>query len=118
MVARDAPRAVEPSYSTSPVVSSMRPLAQTLDRGRGVRDEADRAAALLELQDLADALALERLVADSEHLVQQQDVRVARATAIAKPSRMCIPDEYVRTGRSMNRSSSANATISSSRSRT
>ena len=39
-------------------------------------------------------------------------------TAIANPSRMCIPDEYVRTGRSMKLSSSANATISSSRSRT
>ena len=36
--------------------------------------------------------------------------------ATAKPSRMYIPDEYVRTGLSMNRSSSAKATISSKRS--
>ena len=39
-------------------------------------DEDDRAAALLELEDLAEALALERLVADGEDLVEQQDVRV------------------------------------------
>ena len=32
--------------------------------------------ALLELEDLAEALALERLVADGEHLVEQQDVGV------------------------------------------
>ena len=37
-----------------------------------------------------------------------------RCEAIANPSRMYIPDEYVRTGRSMKRSSSANSTISSS----
>ena len=35
--------------------------------------------------------------------------------AIEKPSRISIPDEYVRTGKSMNRSSSENATISSKR---
>ena len=39
-----------------------------------MRDEDDRAAALLELEDLAEALALERLVADGEHLVEQQHV--------------------------------------------
>ena len=38
--------------------------------------------------------------------------------ATEKPSRMYIPDEYVRTGRSMNCSSSANETISSIASRT
>ena len=52
-----------------------RALAETLDRGRVVRDEHDRAAAALELEDLAEALALEGLVADGEHLVEQQDVR-------------------------------------------
>ena len=53
-----------------------RALAEPLDLGRVVRDEDDRAAALLELEDLAEALALERLVADGEHLVEQQDVGV------------------------------------------
>ena len=38
--------------------------------------------------------------------------------ATENPSRMNMPDEYVRTGRSMNRSSSANETISSIASRT
>ncbi len=37
--------------------------------------------------------------------------------AIANPSRMYIPDEYVRTGRSMKSSRPAKATISSSFSR-
>ena len=37
--------------------------------------------------------------------------------AIAKPSRMYIPDEYVRTGRSMKRSSSVNSMMSSRESR-
>ena len=36
-------------------------------------------------------------------------------TAIEKPSRMYMPPEYVRTGRSMKRSSSLNSTISSNR---
>ena len=39
-----------------------------------MRDEDDRPAALLELEDLAEALALELLVADREHLVEQQHV--------------------------------------------
>src|SRR6185295_6343409 len=39
-----------------------RPIAEPLDRSRIVRDEDDRAAALFEVEDLAEALALERLV--------------------------------------------------------
>src|SRR5205814_3895592 len=34
----------------------------------------DRAAVALEVEDLAEALALERLVADREHLVEQEHV--------------------------------------------
>ena len=51
-------------------------LAQALDLSRVVRDEDDRAATLLELEDLAEALALEGLVADGEDLVEQEDVGV------------------------------------------
>ena len=53
-----------------------RALAQPLDRGRVVRDEDDRPTALLELEDAAEALPLELLVAHCEHLVEQQHVRV------------------------------------------
>ena len=49
-------------------------VAQPLDGLRVVRDEEDRAAAVLELGDLPEALPLELLVADGEHLVEQQHV--------------------------------------------
>ena len=64
-------RAVE---RDEPVLQQHRAIAEALDRRSVVRDEDDRAAALLELEDLAEALPLERLVADGEHLVEQQDV--------------------------------------------
>jgi hypothetical protein len=51
-------------------------LAQPFDLSRVVRDEDDRAAALLELEHLAEALPLECLVADGEHLVEQEHVGV------------------------------------------
>ena len=63
-------------------------------------DEEDRAAPLLERGDHAEALALEALVADGEDLVEQQHVRLeVRGDREAEPH--VIPDEYVRTGRSM-----------------
>ena len=51
-----------------------RAVAEPLDGLCVVRDEDDRAAAVLELGDLAEALSLELLVADREDLVEQQDV--------------------------------------------
>ena len=51
-------------------------VAEALDCGCVVRHEHDRAAALLELEDLAEALALELLVADREDLVEQEHVCV------------------------------------------
>ena len=52
-----------------------RAVAEALDGARVVRHEHDRSAAILELGDLAEALPLELLVADREHLVEQQHVR-------------------------------------------
>src|SRR6185312_10863046 len=49
-------------------------VAQALDGARVVRYEDDRAAAVLELRDLAEALALELLVSDREHFVEKQYV--------------------------------------------
>src|SRR4029078_2433050 len=53
-----------------------RPLAKTLDRRRVVGDEAGRPARPLEREDPSEALSLERLIADGEDLVQQEDVGV------------------------------------------
>ena len=63
-----------PALDRAAVVEQHRLVAEPLDRGRVVRDEDDRPAAALEVGDLAEALLLERLVADREHLVQQQHV--------------------------------------------
>ena len=63
-------------------------LAQALDGGGVVRDEHDRPALLLEGEDPPEALPLERLVADGEDLVQQEDVRVEeRGDGEAEPHR-------------------------------
>ncbi len=51
-------------------------VAQVADLVGGVADQDDRAALCLELGDLVHALALERLVADGEDLVDQQEVGV------------------------------------------
>ena len=59
-----------------PVAQEHRALAEPLDRRSIVRDEHDRPAALLELRDPTEALALELLVADGEDLVEQQHVGV------------------------------------------
>src|SRR4029453_2079233 len=57
-----------------PVVEDDPAAADPRDQVQGVGHEQDRAAALLELADLVQALALERLVADGQDLVDQQDV--------------------------------------------
>ena len=77
-----------PSNATAPSCSSTRAVAEPLDRGRVVRDEQDRAAALLERGDDAEALSLEALVADREDLVEEQDVRLEeRGDREAEPHR-------------------------------
>ena len=58
------------------VAEEDRAAAEALDRRGVVRDEDDRPAALLELEDLGEALALELLVADREDLVEQEHVGV------------------------------------------
>ena len=51
-------------------------VAKPFDGGRVVRDEEDRAAALLEGRDDAEALPLEALVPDGEDLVEEEHVRL------------------------------------------
>lgn len=51
-------------------------VAHLLHLAEGVRDDDDRLAGLLEGADAVEALALERLVADGQDLVDEQDVGV------------------------------------------
>ena len=59
-----------------PLAKEDRAIAETLDGGCVMRDEDDRSTALLELEDLPEASALELLVPDCEDLVEQQHVGV------------------------------------------
>ena len=74
------------------VVEHDRAVADAAHEVGGVGDEEDRAALLLELLDPLDALALERLVADREHLVDEKDVGVD-VHRDREPSRTYMPDE-------------------------
>ena len=65
-----------PLLEHAPVLEHDRAVAEPLDRARVVRDEDDRPAGALEVADPAEALLLERLVANGEHLVEQQHVRL------------------------------------------
>ena len=53
-----------------------RAVAEALDRAHVVRHEEDRAALLLQPEELVEALLLEAGVADREHLVDQQHVGI------------------------------------------
>ena len=64
-----------PALDDAAMLEQDRAVAELLDRRWAVRDEHHRPAAPLVVPDLAEALVLEGLVADGEHLVQQQDVR-------------------------------------------
>ena len=59
----------------APLIEPERALAEARDRAEVVRDEHDRLLRGAELADLGEALVLEVLVADREHLVDQEDVR-------------------------------------------
>ena len=65
-----------PAGVQSTAVEPHRLVAEPLDATEVVGDEHDRLPARLELLDLADAAMLERFVADGQHLIDQQDVRV------------------------------------------
>ena len=58
------------------VVEHHDPVADLAGQVGAVGDEQDRLALLLDLLDAVEALLLEDLVADGEHLVDQQDVGV------------------------------------------
>ena len=80
-----------------------------------MRHEQDRLAAAPELRELVEALVREALVADREHFVDEQHVRIdVDRDGESEPH--VHADEYVLTGASMNSRSSAKSTISSKRS--
>ena len=65
-----------PMSTIWPWLSHAARVAEVADLAEPVRDEHDRATVLAEVGDLLSALALEVLVADREHLVDDEDVRV------------------------------------------
>ncbi len=65
-----------PSPTTRPAVDLDRAVAQLRDCGELVRDEDHRAPGAAELLHAAEATALELGVADGEHLVDEQDLRL------------------------------------------
>jgi hypothetical protein len=77
-----------------PVVQDHPAAADPRDQVEGVGDEQDGAAELLELGDLGQALALERLVADGQDLVDQQDVR-ADVDGHGEPEAHVLPGAVV-----------------------
>ena len=58
------------------VVQPQRLVAEALDEAERVGDEQDRLAAPPELGELVEALVREALVADGEHLVDEQHVGI------------------------------------------
>ena len=67
---------MSPSNTTLSVAEDDPPVAQFRDLLRGVADEDDRASLFAELGDALHALALERLVADRQDLVDEEDVGI------------------------------------------
>src|SRR5207247_3861862 len=59
-----------------PLVEPHRALAEACDRAEIVRHEHDRLLRGAELADLREALVLDVLVADREHLIDKEDVRL------------------------------------------
>ena len=59
-----------------PFVHPHRAITEPLDEPERVRHEDDRLPAALELRDLVEALVRETLVADGEHLVDEEDVGI------------------------------------------
>ena len=105
-------RWVGPS-SRAPAIDPYRARRDTADRIHVVETK-DGPALGLEPLDLSIAFVLERLVADGEHLVHEQDVRT-RLDSHREPEPHLHSDQYVLRGVSMNCSNSLNATTSSKR---
>ena len=67
---------VVPSRTPATAVEQMPRWQSLRDRGHVVADEQDRPALLADVVHLAQALVLERRVADRQHLVDEQDLRL------------------------------------------
>ena len=73
VVADHAPRIAGRAFAA---VEPERFVAEAFDQGERVRDEQHRLAAAAEVAELVEALVGEALVADGQHFIDQQDVRV------------------------------------------
>ena len=74
-------------------LQQQRPVAETLQRPHVVGDEHDRPAAVAQVVEDVEALLLEGGVANGEHLVDHQDVRVDLHRRPRTPAGPCMPEE-------------------------
>ena len=93
-VRTDDPLGVAESLERA-AVHPQRLVAEALDQPERVRHEQDRLAAALELGELVQTLVSEAFVADGEHLVDEEHVRVD-----VNRDRKAEPHVHARTSRS------------------
>ena len=92
VLVHDALRGRLPGLALLTMVEPDGVVAKPLDKAERMRHEQDGLAAPLEFRKFVEALMRETLVADGEHFVDQQHIRI-HVDRGGKPKPMLMPDE-------------------------